>query len=186
MLQKLSVIVLAVALSACGTRASNGEQLTVNGQAVSLSLYHALVAAEEQRVERSGAEISSQTPAGRRKKASIEASVIREVTRDAIIGQLAQARGIRLTAAELRQRVSAAEQAFGGAGPFEEALQQAGLSRMEFATIVRFRILESHLSEIATGGSAGIDGAVLKAHVVITLGPCTGGAAYPDCLSAGS
>jgi len=183
MLQKLSVIALAVALTACGSR-TGGDQLTVNGQAVSLSLYHALVGAEVQKVERSGGPIGSKTPPGRQKKANIESSVIRELIRDAVIEQLADARGTRLTAAELQQRVAAAEKAFGGPVRFEAALQQAGLSRVEFAAILRFRILASQLSEVGTGGSAAIDGAVLKAHVVVTLGPCAGGAAYPACLSA--
>jgi len=183
MLQKLCVIALAVALSACGSRAQSGGQLTVNGEAVSPSLYNALVAAEVQKVERNGAPIGSQSPAGRRIKANIESSVIRELVRDAVIGQLAEAHGIRLTAPELQQRVSAAEQALGGLVPFEEALQQAGLSRTQFASILRFRVLESQLSQLGTDGAAGIDAAVKKARVVVTIGPCAGSRAYPACLS---
>ena len=183
MLQKLCVIALAVALSACGSRAQSGGQLTVNGEAVSPSLYNALVAAEVQKVERNDAPIGSQSPADRRMKANIESSVIRELVRDAVIGQLAEAHGIRLTAPELQQRVSAAEQALGGLVPFEEALQQAGLSRTQFASILRFRVLESQLSQLGTDGAAGIDAAVKKAHVVVTIGPCAGSRAYPACLS---
>jgi hypothetical protein len=184
MFQKLCVIALVVvALSACGSRAERAGQLTVNGQAVSLSLYKALVAAEEQKVERSGATIRSQSPAGQLRKAKIESSVIHELMRDTVIGQLAEAHGIRLTAAELQQRVSIAEQAFGGAVPFEEALQQAGLSRAAFASILRFRVLESQLSRLGGGGPAAIDDAVQKARVVVTIGPCAGGRAYPACLS---
>ena len=184
MIQKLFVIALAVvALSACGSRVEGGEQLTVNGQAVPLSLYNALVAAEEQKVERSGATISSQSPAGQRRKAKIESSVIRELMRDTVVGQLAEAHGIRLTAPDLQQRVSAAEQAFGGPVPFEEALQQAGLSRTQFASILRFRVLESQLSQLGTDGAAGIDAAVKKARVVVTIGPCAGSRSYPVCLS---
>ena len=183
MLPKLCVIALAVALSACGSRAEGAGQLTVNGQAVSLSLYNAFVAAEEQKVERNGAPTGWQSAAGRRMKANIELSVIRELVRDAVIGQLAEAHGIRLTAPELQQRVSAAEQAFGGMAPFEEALQQAGLSRTQFASILRFRVLESQLSQLGTDGAAGIDAAVKKARVVVTIGPCAGSRSYPVCLS---
>jgi len=185
-IQKLFVIALAVvALSACGSRVEGGEQLTVNGQAVPLSLYNALVAAEEQKVERSGATISSQSPAGQRRKAKIESSVIRELMRDTVVGQLAEAHGIRLTAAELQQRVSMAEQTFGGPVPFEEALQQVGLSRADFASILRFRVLESQLSRLG-GGAAAIDDAVQKARVVVTIGPCAQNRAYPACLSTAS
>ena len=184
MFQKLCISALAVvALSGCGSRVEGGGQLTVNGQAVSLSLYNALVAAEEQKVERNGAPISSQSPAGRRVKAKIESLVIRELMRDAVIGQLAEAHGIRLTAAELQQRVTTVEEAFGGLVPFEEALQQAGLSRAQFASILRLRVFESQLSRLDGGGSAAIDDAVKKARVVVTIGPCAGGRAYPGCLS---
>ena len=183
MLVKLGIIALAIALSAGGGRAEGAGQLTINDQTISLSLYNALVAAAEQKVERNGAQMGSQSPAGRRMKANIESSVIRELVRDTVIGQLAEAHGIRLTAADLQQRVSAAEQAFGGPVPFEEALQQAGLSRTQFASILRFRVLESQLSQLGTDGAAGIDAAVKKARVVVTIGPCAGSRSYPVCLS---
>ena len=187
MFQKFCVIALTVvALSACWSRAEGSGQLTVNGQAVSLSLYNALVAAEEQKVERSGATIGSQSPAGQRRKAKIESSVIRELMRDTVIGQLAEAHGIRLTAAELQKRVAMAEQAFGGPVPFEEALQQTGLSRADFASILRFRVLESQLSRLGGGGTAAIDDAVTRARVVVTIGPCAQNRAYPACLSTAS
>src|SRR5439155_22635573 len=105
---------------------------------------------------------------------------------DTVIGQLAEAHGIRLTGAELQQRVSMAEQAFGGPGPFEEALQQAGLSRADFASILRFRVLESQLSRLGGGGTAPIDDAVKRARVVVTIGPCAQNRTYPACLSTAS
>jgi SurA-like protein len=178
-LSKLAIVVAAViTLSACGTHAPAGPQLTVNGHPVSIALYNSLVAAERQKIERTGVLISSTSP----RQASIEASVIRELVRDAVIEQLATARGIAISAAELQTHVLAAEHALGGRLPFEQALEQAGLSRGDFGAILRYRLLEAQLDQSASTTSGVIDGAIRSARVVVTIGPCAS-RAYPSCVT---
>lgn len=178
------VAAVAVALSACGASPAVSAQLTVNRHTVSIALYTSLVAAERQKIERTGAPISPTSASGKRRESSIEASVIRELVRDTVLEQLAAARGITVSPADLKTRLSAAEQAFGGPLAFEQALEQAGLSRTDFSAVMRYRLLQAQLTQ--TGGDTSrraIDAAVLTAHVVVTIGPCAH-RAYPSCVAA--
>ena len=88
------VATMAIALSACGTSGSASAQLTVNGHSASIALYTSLVAAERQKLERTGASISPTSATAKQREASIESYVIRELVRDAVVEQLAAARGI--------------------------------------------------------------------------------------------
>lgn len=176
------VAALAIALPACGSQ-SAASQFTVNGHPVSVALYHSIVAAEQHKIERIGARVDWQSAAGQRRRASIESSVIRELVRDAVVEQLAKARGISVTPTDLEQGLSAAEQAFGGPVAFEQNLEQAGLSRSEFSSLLRYRFLETGLSHRDGRSKGVIDKAVAEARVVATIGPCAGERSYPACLS---
>jgi len=178
------VTAVAIALSSCGARPAARAQLTVNNHPVSIALYNSLVAAERQKIERTGAPISPTSVAGKHRQTSIEASVIRELVRDAVVEQLAAARGITISADDLQTRLSAAEQALGGPLAFEQALEQAGLSRTDFGAILRYRLLEAQLTQTGAASSTrAIDAAVGTARVVVTIGPCVHGV-YPSCLSS--
>lgn len=177
------VAAIAVVLSACGANPATSAQLTVNRHPVSIALYTSLVAAERQKIERTGAPIAPTSASATRRLASIEASVIRELVRDAVVEQLAASRGITISDADLRFRLSAAEQAFGGAIAFEQALTQAGLSRTDFGAVLRYRLLEAQLTQTgAAGSTSAIDTAVQAAHVVVTIGPCAQ-RPYPSCVA---
>jgi parvulin-like peptidyl-prolyl isomerase len=179
-----AVAAVAIALCACGTHPSTSPQLTVNGHAVSIALYNSLVAAERQKIERTGAPISSASSTGKRRETSIEASVIRELIRDTVVEQLAATRGITISAADLETRLSAAQQALGGPLAFEQALAQAGLSPNDFRTVLRYRLLEAQLSRTgATASTRSINEAVLTARVTVTIGPCAE-RAYPSCVTS--
>jgi SurA-like protein len=178
----VAIVAIAVALGASGTRAAN-PQLMVNRQPVSVDLYHTLVATEQHKFERIGAQVNWQSASGQRRLAVIESSVIRELVRDAVVEQLASARGIAVTPADLAQGISAAEQTFGGAVAFEQSLEQAGLARSEFSSLLRYRILEARLMQ-GSGSKSAVDKAVGQAHVVATLGPCAVNHSYPACLAS--
>jgi len=183
-LRHLAIVTLALAVSACGTRAPAAGQLSVNGQAVSLALYHSLVTAEQHRAEQVGIRADATSPAGRQRLASIEASVIHELVRDAVMEQMAQARGIRVTPAQLEQQLAVAEQAFGGASTFDQAVQKAGLEKSDFSTLLRYRMLETQLAQVNAGDATRpIDEAVSRARVVVTIGPCADARPYPACLA---
>jgi len=173
----------AVALAACGTRAAN-PQLTVNGQPVSVSLYQSIVATKQHKFERTGSQVNWQSASGQRRRANIESSAIRELVRDAVVQQLAAERGIAVTPADLQQAVSAAELAFGGPVAFEQNLDQAGVARSEFSSLLRYRILETRLTQHGAVSKGAIDIAVDRAHVVATIGPCAVNRPYPACLTA--
>ena len=176
------VVAVAVTLSACGTPASSSARLTVNGHPVSIALYTALVAAERQKIERTGTPIDPASATGKRRESSIEASVIRELVRDAVVEQLAQDRGITISATDLTTRLSTVEQALGGPLAFEQALEQADLSRTDFGSVLRYRLLEASLAQSgAASSTSAIAAAVRSARVVVTIGPCSHGA-YPSCL----
>jgi len=181
MVKPFIVATIVLALSACGTHSDAAVQLTVSGHSVSMALYTSLVAAERQKIERTGAPVSPTSARGKNREKSIEASVIRELVRDAVVEQLAASRGITISTASLGARLSSAEQALGGRVAFEQALGQAGLSRADFSAVLRYRLLEAQLEQVGVSVSA-IDAAVAKARVVATVGPCLRGD-YPACLS---
>jgi SurA N-terminal domain len=173
---------VAVALAGCGTRAAE-PAFSVNSEPVSVALYQSMVSTEQHKFERTGAPVNWQSVSGQRRRANIESSVIRELVRDAVVEQLATERGIALTPVDLQQGLSAAEQAFGGPVAFEQNLEQAGLSRSEFSSILRYRILETRLTQGGAASKGAIDKAVGRAHVVATIGPCAGNGSYPACLT---
>ena len=177
-----AVAAVAGTLTSCGTSAA-APQLTVNGQQVSIELYHSIVTTEERKFERIGAQVNWQSASGQRRRANIESSVIRELVRDAVVEQLAGARGITVTPPDLEQEVAAAEQTFGGPLAFEQNLEEAGLARSEFSSLLRYRILETRLMQQGMDARGAIDKAVGQAHVVATIGPCAGTRSYPSCLT---
>ena len=180
----LAIVALALSVSACGMRPAAAGELTVNGHAVSLALYDSLVRAEQHRAEQVGIRVDATSRAGRTRLASIETSVIHELVRDAVVEQMAQARGIRITPAQLEQRLAAAEQAFGGASVFDQALQSTGLKKSDFSALLRYRMLETQLAQVNAGEvNLQIDSAVSRARVVVTIGPCASGRPYPACLA---
>jgi len=110
--------------------------------------------------------------------------VIHELVRDAVVEQIAKARGIRVTPAQLDQQLAAAEQAFGGPSAFDQAVQTAGLKKSDFSTLLRYRMLETQLAQVNAGAATlTIDKAVSRARVVVTIGPCADGRPYPACLT---
>ncbi len=182
MLRLLAIAVLAVALAGCGTRAAD-RQFSVNGRPVSVALYQSIVATEQHKFEHTGSQVNWNSAAGQRRLASIESSVIRELVRDAVLEQLATQRGITIAPPDLEQALSAAEMAFGGPVAFEQNLEQAGVARSEFSAMLRYRLLESRLTQRGTVSTSAIETAVDRAHVVATIGPCAGDGSYPACLT---
>jgi hypothetical protein len=179
----VGIVAVAVALGASGTRAAT-PQLTVNGRPVSVDLYQSLVATEQHKFERIGAQVNWQSASGQRRRVNIESSVIKELVRDAVIEQLAAAHGIAVTPADLAQGISAAEQTFGGPVAFEQNLEQAGLARSEFSSLLRYRILEARLMQQGIASKGAIDKAVGQAQVDATIGPCATNRSYPACLTS--
>jgi len=173
---------VALALASCGPTAA-GAQFAVNGRPVSVELYRAVVSTEQHKFERIGAQVDWQSASGQRRRAAIESSVIRELVRDAVVEQLATARGITVTVVDLEQGLTAAEQTFGGPVAFEQTLEQAGLARSEFSSLLRYRILETRLTQRGAASEGAIDKAVAEARVIATIGPCSGNRSYPACLT---
>jgi parvulin-like peptidyl-prolyl isomerase len=184
MIRRLFVVIMAtVVLSACGTQVIPG-QLAVNGHAVPISLYRSIVKAEQQKIERTGVGVDWHSSTGQHRLAAIQSSVIRQLVRSTVIEQLAQARGITVSRAELTAAVSGAERAMGGPRAFEIALEQAGISRPDFAAVLRYRLLEARLRQTeGTGFTAALERAMAGARVVATIAPCGPDRDYPACLT---
>jgi hypothetical protein len=102
---------------------------------------------------------------------------------DAVVEQLAAERGIVITPADLGQALAAAEAAFGGPVAFEHNLEQAGVARSEFSSLLRYRLTETRLTQQGAVSKRAIDAAVDRAHVVATVGPCAANRSYPACLT---
>jgi hypothetical protein len=170
MLFARSVLLAAIIglLSACAPPPAS-HQLSVNGHTVSLSLYQALVKAQQQRVERTGLTINWSSPAGRRRLAQIRSAVVQGLVRSAVIDQLAETHRISVSQDEVASAVSKAEQALGGHQAFGLALEQAGTTESVFASLTRDRLLEAKL-RLALGAGFGptLEGALADASVIAT------------------
>lgn len=179
------ILVLALIsglLTGCGTQLAS-NQLTVNGHPVPVSLYQTLVKAEQQKIERTGVTINWSSPNGRRRLASIESSVIRDLVRSAVVEQLARARGVHVSTDDVARAVTSAEQALGGKRNLDLALEQAGTTQTVFVSIMRERLLEVKLRQaLGTGFASTLEQALATARVVATIGPCSHELAYPKCL----
>src|SRR2546429_9625394 len=73
MLRGLVIAVLGVALVGCGTSAEEA-QLSVNGRPLSVALYHSIVATEQHKFERTGAQVNWHSVSGQRRLANIESA----------------------------------------------------------------------------------------------------------------
>jgi len=182
MLRLLAIAVLGVALVACGTKAQD-PPFSVNGRPISVALYQSIVATEQHKFERTGSQVNWHSASGQHRLRSIESFVIRELVRDAVLEQLATQRGIAITPADLEQSLATAEAAFGGPVAFEQNLEQVGIARSEFSSLLRYRILETRLTQQGGVSKGAIDTAVQRAHVVATIGPCAVNRPYPACLT---
>ena len=182
MIRVLATAVFAAALAACGTGAQN-PQFSVNGRPLSVDLYHSIVATEQHKYERTGAQVNWSSASGQRRLANIESSVLRELVHHAVVEQLAAERGVVITPADLEHALAAAEAAFGGPVAFEQNLEQAGVARSEFSAMLRYRLLETRLTQGGTVSKSAIDTAVDRAQVVAKVGPCAVNRSYPACLT---
>ena len=181
-LRLLAIAVLSFALAACSARAQD-PQFSVNGRPISIALYQSIVASEQHKFERMGTQVNWHSVSAQRRLANIESMVLRELVYDAVIEQLATDRGIVIAPTDLERAFSAAEAAFGGPVAFEQNLEQAGVARSEFSSLLRYRILETRLTQQGAVSKGAIDTAVLRAHVVATIGPCALNGSYPACIT---
>jgi len=187
----LSIALLALALAACGAPASATAPaatgaLIVDGVTMPISLYATLVRSQQQRLESQGAHADWNSADGKRQLNAIKAGAIRTLAFDAIIEHLARADQLNVTDADVAAGLAQVEQAVGGAPAFDAQLGRAGISRTDFATLFRYRLLEQKLRH-AEGAryDATIKRAVEAAKVQAYVGPCQTDHAYPRCVGGG-
>ncbi|MDQ6710284.1 MAG: SurA N-terminal domain-containing protein [Candidatus Dormibacteraeota bacterium] len=186
-----TIVLLALALTGCGSSgaagaSAGGSALTVNGTPVSPALYQTLVRSQERALQSQGQPVDLTSASGKRQLADIQARAIRTLARDSIIDQLARERRLAITDSELSAAVTRIETALGGAAPLAAQLDKAGLSRTEFRTFFRYRLLEEKLRQ-AFGAryDAALAHAVASARVTAYVGPCQTEHQYPRCVGGG-
>jgi hypothetical protein len=180
----LQVAAVLTLISGCNAQ-SQPSQLSVNGQPVSLSLYRALVTAEQQKIERTGVRIASTSANGRHRLAQLESSVIRQLVRSRVIEQLARARGLSVSRDEATRAMARVEASFGGSANFAAVLAQAGTTKTTFSQVLRDRLLEAKLRQaMGPGFAPALDRALSRAKVVAIVGPCDARHPYPSCLTS--
>jgi SurA N-terminal domain len=182
LIRLLQVAAMLILMSGCSAP-PQPSQLSVNGQQVSLALYRGLVAAEQQKIERSGIRIGWTSASGRHRLAQLQSSVIRQLVRSRVIEQLARARGLSVSPDEAGWAMARVQESLGGSANFAAALAQAGTAETTFAQVLRDHLLEAKLRQaLGSGFAHSLDRALSSARVVATVGPCDGRSSYPSCL----
>jgi parvulin-like peptidyl-prolyl isomerase len=181
----LLVLTLALSLAACARSGSVSADTaaTVNGEAVPMASFSTLVYASKQKVGQVGIPVNWTTADGERRLLGIQSQALKQVVRNAVIGQLANKRHIVVSDDDLAKALSDIETSYGGSEGFEGQLTQDGLSRESFATYYRYTLLDRQMREAdPTNYQAALDQAISAAKVRAYVGPCATDHDYPRCL----
>jgi FKBP-type peptidyl-prolyl cis-trans isomerase (trigger factor) len=144
--------------------------------------YSVLVSASQQKVGQVGIPVNWTTPDGERRLAALQVQALRQVVKNAVIGQLASERKIAVSDDDLTRALAEIEAALGGPEAFEGQLTQDGLSLEDFAAYFRFNLLDRLLRQADPGYPAALEQALASARVLAYVGPCTTNHQYPGCL----
>ena len=184
----LCLAIAAVLLAGCGAGTGSGNNRSstaaaeVNGTPVSLALYTRLVKAEQHRAESTGVHIDWSKKPGADQLKSIQRDVLSTLVRETVVEQLAAAKHLSLSQAELEGGITRIEKALGGPAAFDDQLAKDGLSRGDFQVLFRARLLESKLNRADPAFAADLRAALQAAKVQAYVGPCQARHGYSDCI----
>jgi len=176
----------ALTLVACGDtqHATTGAALTVNGHAVSTQSYDAAVQSLRGRLEqRTGHAVATNTAAGARQLASLEAAAIRELVAQQVVEQMAAQRHVSVGDSDVAATLASLQSSAGGEDQIIVALGGSGLSDADVHAAIRLMLLQQRLRAAdPTGYDGAFAAAVRDAKVTVNAAPCTTTHAYPACV----
>jgi len=170
-------------LTACAPSAPSALA-TLDGTAVSAPLYDVLLSSARHRAQAVGETVDPAKPGGARRLARLQAAALRETIQDAAIERLARGHGVTVTPQDVASTIHNLEQALAGEGTIDGQLAEAGLSRSDFATLTRYRLLQSRLRARDPKLDMELREVLAGPAVQVYASPCGTDHRYPACLDA--
>lgn len=176
--------VSAIAVTACGGGQPQHAALTVNGTTVSTQSYDDAVQALRGRIEqRTGHVVNPNTPDGARRLAQVQSTAIQSLVAGAVLDQLAAARHVTVSDADVDRALHSIGSASGNADQLVADLAAAGLSDASTRASIRSLLLQQRLrADDPAHWDATFAAAVHDAQVTVYAAPCTANHAYPACV----
>ena len=183
-MRRLLLIALALLAVACGGEAApTGGAAVVNGDVVTTARYDLLVSSARLRIERTGIQqVDWNSAQGRTRLREIEAQALRLAVRNAVIEQLARDRGVGVGDPDLDRAITALEGATGGPQQLDQRLEQEGLTRAQYRTLLRDTLLDRELRAGDERYDQHLEDALRRAGVRAYVGPCASDHQYPRCV----
>lgn len=159
---------------------------TVRQVPVDPHLYQVLLSSARHRAQEGGLAADARTREGARRLARIEAAAMRTAIRDTALDALAGPSGVAVSKSDIDAAVARVEQAFGGDGSLDGQLTAQGLTRGDYRTLTRYRLLESRLRHRRPDLDTALARVLEPALVQVYAAPCEQDHRYPQCLDAAS
>jgi hypothetical protein len=189
-MRKLAIVAVslaALALAACGDSThptTTQVAATVNGAAISVQSYDAAVQSLRGRLEQhTGHALNLAVAADARQLTRVEASGLQALVAQAVIEQLAAARHVSVSDADVDAALQRLQSTAGGADQLIAQLGSSGLSDSGTRAAIHQLLLQQRLRAAdPTGWDSAFATAVRDAHVTVYAAPCTAQHAYPACV----
>lgn len=177
------LILVAQFLVAACSSAPNGAAATVNGEPVPSHYYDILVVASQRRFEQVGVSVNWDSTTGEHRLIQIQTDTIKRLVHNLVVAQVAKARGVDVSDADLDAAMGKVETAFGGADTVDQKLQLSGLTRDDFRSLYRYFLLDQKLRQTdPTGYPLALDQALKDAKVQVYVAPCLQNHDYTQCV----
>jgi SurA N-terminal domain len=174
----LTVLVLA----GCAGQTPPDTAAVVDGRAVPSARYDLLVSSAQRHLESSGPAVDWKSPQGRSRVREIQAQALRLAVRDAVIERMARRAGVRVGDADLDRAIASLEGVAGGPDQLDHQLSLEGLTRAQYRTLLRERLLDRELRERDPQYDVHLAAALRGASVQAFVGPCAADHQYPRCI----
>lgn len=178
----LGLLLLATGIG-CAAQPQNAVA-TVRRVPVEPHLYQVLLSSAKHRAQEGGLAADSRTPEGARRLARIEVAALRTAIRDTALDALAGPAGVAVSKSDVDAAVARVEQAIGGDASLDGQLTAQGLTRNDFRTLTRYRLLESGLRQRQPMLDRAVAQVLQPALVQVYAAPCEQDHRYPQCLDA--
>lgn len=175
----LILVVVLLVSSACAEAApAPGTIATVNGRPAPKMVYDLLRKSTEAGMQKAGIPLRNGDP----RVSRVEAAALKGSVHDAVVEQLAVARKVTATQAEVDDALTRIETALGGKNAFDQKLEGSGLDRREYAALYHYTLLEQKMRNTDPGYDKAFAKKLAEAAVQAYVGPCATNHEYPKCL----
>jgi parvulin-like peptidyl-prolyl isomerase len=186
LLATLAATASLAGLAACGTApstsgAGSDVAATVNGTTIPMSAYSALRDSLRQRLERTTGSLNPNTASGAQRLAQLQGTALRQLVGSVVVDQLAAARHITVSNADVDQATAGVASALGGPDQLALRLGDNGVSPDDARQALRTSLLVQRMRAADPTWDASYAKAVAAATVLAYAPPCLDDHIFPRC-----